>query len=136
MSGKDLTHLKPGDKIAVQKRSNSGWRHAPQVKNMIFTVTRTTATQFAAADRFGNETRFRRSDGQMVGNVYSNAKEATPELLDENAKELAELARWDAAVNATSGLFDRPLHQQSLSTAQLERLGEVWAEIKAMGGAS
>lgn len=128
----DITHLKPGDKIAINNRGNSFGSHIPNVSYELFTITRTTETQIVAKNKNGNEARFRRKDGAQVGENYINAVEATPDLLEEHKAQVAELKRWRAASDATCSLIGKELHQLKLTTEQLERLAIAWAEITAM----
>lgn len=128
----NLTHLNPGDKIAIKSRDSS-WRGVPRVSHAILTITKTTATQIAAENQYGYEVRVRRDDGKKIGEEYVYAVEATPEMLAEHDKQVAELNRWRAASKATDDLIGKELHQLKLTTAQLERLSAAWAEIKAMG---
>lgn len=129
----NLTHLNPGDKIAIKSR-DSNWRGVPRVSHEILTITKTTATQIVAKNQHGYyEVRVRRDDGKKIGEDYVYAVEATPEMLAENDKQVAELNRWRAAKEATDDLIGKELHQLKLNTAQLERLAAAWAEIKAMG---
>ena len=62
----DLTHLKPGDKIALRNRANSLRSHIPLVSHELFTITKTTPTQIAAKNEHGHEARFRRKDGAKL----------------------------------------------------------------------
>ena len=128
----DLTHLKPGDKIAINNRGNILRSHIPNVSYELFTITRTTETQIVAKNKNGYEARFRRKDGAQVGENYVNAVEATSDLLKENNAQVAELKRWRAARDATDSLIGKELHQLKLTTDQLERLAIAWAEIQAM----
>ena len=128
----DLTHLKPGDKIALRSRANSLRSHIPLVSHELFTITKTTPTQIAAKNEHGHEARFRRKDGAQVGESYINAVETTPDLLEEHKAQVAELKRWRAARDATDSLIGKELHQLKLTTDQLERLAIAWAEIQAM----
>ena len=89
----DLTHLKPGDKIAINNRGNSFRSHIPNVSYELFTITRTTETQIVAKNKNGNEARFRRKDGAQVGENYINAVEATPDLLEDYKAQVSELKR-------------------------------------------
>jgi hypothetical protein len=131
----NLTHLKPGDKIATA--NNTGWRsQSPAIAYELLTITRVTDSQVIAENQYFQQSRFRRVDGKKVGDSYVFAVEATPYLLDEHAKQVAEVARWSAASKATDDLMGKHLHQLKLNTAQLERLAAAWAEVKAMGSAA
>lgn len=137
MSRQDLTHLKPGDKIAVQNKI-SGWQVGPVISQRVYRVTSTTETQAKASNINTGDTsmgslRFRLSDGKVIGRDYTYAIEATPAMLKEHAAQVAERKRWNAARKATDDLIGKELHQLNLTTAQLERLAAAWAEVKAMG---
>lgn len=128
----DLTHLKPGDKIAFSSRANSWRSHIPLVSHELFTITKTTPTQIAAKNEHGHEARVRRSDGALIGGRYSGAIEATPDLIAEHEEQVSMHTRWNEAQKATDSLIGKELHQLKLTTDQLERLAIAWAEIQAM----
>lgn len=126
----DLTRITPGDKLAIENRTR--WAaHMPSLTYSVFLVERVTATQIVC--KHGKEElRFRRKDGCLVGDVWRTAFPATHEILETSRKEESELQRWRFAVNSLNGLLDKSLSQLNLSTAQLEKLAEAWAEIQKM----
>lgn len=126
----NLTHLKTGDKIAIQRIGFSS--HVPRVGCWILTISKITPKQIVAGHPGKQQFRFLRETGKKVGEDYVYAVEATPEILAKHDQQLAELNRWTEAQRATFDLIDKDLHQLNLSTDQLERLAAAWAEIKAM----
>ena len=129
---KSLEHLNVGEKIA---RRNP-YRYAyvtPCVDHEIHTITRKTPTQLIT-DR-GIRVRH---DGRLVGgsSYFDIFEVATPEMIAENEKQLAARERYRKAVASVDDLINRPLHHLKLTTEQLERLAEAWAEVKAMAPAA
>jgi hypothetical protein len=135
MTPQNLTHIKPGDKLAL--RNSSTWGATATTYAML-TVLRTTATQ-AVATYDGRpsspELRIRLSDGRVIGKDYTRAVEATPYLLAQHSAETSMLKRRREAVKALETLIDKPMHRLNLTVEQMERLAAAWAEIKAMGSA-
>lgn len=126
----DLTHIAPGDQIAMENRTR--WAaHMPSLTYSVFLVERVTATQIVCK-RGKEELRFRRKDGCKVGDVFCSAFQATHEIIETHHREFKELHRWRLAVNSLDGLLDKSLSQLKLSTEQLEKLAEAWAEIQKM----
>lgn len=126
-----LTHIKPGDKLAIPADSRA-WSHVPHVTNHIVLINRVTATQLVGSWINGSEVRVNRETGKVIGRDYARAKEVTPEIMAQHKAEVDECQRWRTAVTNTNDLIGRPLHQLKLTTAQLERLAAAWAEVKAM----
>lgn len=129
---KTLKDLTVGDKIFKKTPYRNAYDFMPCVDHEIHTIVRTTPTQLIT-DR-GIRVRH---DGRPVGGSYFNNFEvATPEMIAENEKQLAARERYRKAVASVDDLINRPLHHLKLTTEQLERLAEAWAEVKAMAPAA
>jgi len=128
----DLTHIKPGDKIAVFS-STIGWANLPKVSRDIATVLRVTKTQAVCTfDTRKDEFRVRLSDGRQVGTYMTNFVPATAEILAEHEAQKAEVRRYRAAANQLGSLLTKSLSNLELTTAQLEKLAAAWIEVQAM----
>lgn len=128
----DLTHIKVGDKLALKELGSR--TNCFAVDHRILVVSRLTATQACCVDvrGFGGEWRFRLSDGKEIGEGYSHAEIATPQILAKNEAQLDAANRLRSAESDLSDLFDKCAHQLKLSLEQTEALAKAWLEVKAM----
>jgi len=129
----DLTHIKPGDKIAVFS-SAIGWANLPKVSRDIATVLRVTKTQAVCTfdTRKDGEFRVRLHDGRQLGMCMPDFVQATPEILAEHEAQKAEVRRYRAAANQLNSLIGKSLSNLELTTAQLEKLASAWIDVQAM----
>jgi hypothetical protein len=129
----DLTHIKPGDKIAAFS-SSIGWANLPKVSHEIATVLRVTKTQAVCLfnSRKDGEFKVRLHDGRKVGTFMTDFVPATPEILAEHEAQKAEVRRYRAAANQLNSLIGKSLSNLELTTAQLEKLAAAWIEVQAM----
>lgn len=128
-----LEHLNVGDKIALRVSNHHYNSNIPKVDFQISKIARKTATQLITE----RGTRVRSKDGAVIGgNSFERFVFATPEMLAQHQQQVAELARYQKAVASVDDLINRPLHHLKLTTEQLERLSEAWAEVKAMAPAA
>jgi hypothetical protein len=129
----DLTHIQPGDKLAVFARA-IGWANMPQVDREIATVLRVTKTQAVCTfdNRKDGEFRVRLNDGRQLGMSMPDFVPATPEILAEHEAQKAEVRRYRAAANQLDSLLTKSLSNLELTTAQLEKLAAAWIEVQAM----
>jgi IS1 family transposase len=129
----DLTHIQPGDKLAVFAR-HIGWANMPQVDREIATVVRLTKTlAFCTYDnRKDGEFKVRLHDGRKVGTYMTDFVPATAEILAEHESQKAEVRRYRAAANQLGSLLTKSLSNLELTTAQLEKLAAAWIEVQAM----
>lgn len=126
-----LTNIKVGDLLAVRNTGNRWNKYSPKHKLLI--VERITATQVCCrADTGLGEFRFRKSDGKQVGESYTYAEIATPELIDGVRSDAAKMERNMAARAKLNDLEGKHLHQLKLTLEQTEALAAAWTEIKAM----
>lgn len=123
--------IQPGTVLATSASNPWGMSHWPKVSQSFFTVSRLTATQAIAVGERG-EIRVHLKNLRLVGQDYCYAAIATKAMQARHAAEVAELARWRAAWDATDDLIGKELHQLKLTTAQLEALADAWTKIKAM----
>lgn len=129
----DLTHLKPGERIAIPVHAR--WHsRGPQVSHEVYTVTRCTPTQLVATqeDRLSVEIRVHAATGRVVGRDYTYVVHATPELLAQHAREKDMERRHRIALQRVDDLLDKVPHQLALTTEQLEALADAWTKIKEM----
>lgn len=128
----DLTNIAIGDMLALAESSNGCW--TPRVSHRLLIVNRVTATQVCCFNEQGGtgEWRFRKSDGKMIGQHYTYAEIASPDLIASVMAQRAVSARHEKARKALDGLEGKYLHQLKLSLEQIEALAKAWAEIKAM----
>lgn len=129
-----LDHLTIGDFIRTPHRdSRYGYRRLPVISNEILEIIAQTATQFTAKSRGRvTEVRVRKSDGKLIGKDFEYAEPATAEQIAENESQIAAHNRYVRAYSEAQKIWDKPLHQLDLTTAQLERLAKAWAEVQAM----
>lgn len=129
----NLDHIKTGDKLALRSR-NSRYSGLG-ASHILLVVQRTTATTLCcqAADGIGNrEWKFRKADGKEIGQDYSHAEIATPELVASISAQLAIQARDLAARTALADLEGKHFHQLQLTLEQKEALAAAWTQVKAM----
>ena len=125
-----LEHLQAGDKIAVRAEGGIA-SYIPSVDFIIYEVARKTATQIVTT----NGTRFLSKNGRPVGgSLFKCCIQATPEMLAKHEQQLAIRARYRKAAAAIDDLINRPLNRLKLSMDQIERLAEVWSEVKSSLG--
>lgn len=79
-----LAGLKVGDKVACRCTTIG-------IPYFILVIDRFTDTQGVLTAN-GRETRFRRADGQVVGQSFRSIEPVTPEIIEAN--RVAELATW------------------------------------------
>lgn len=119
--------------------ARDGWgstagKKQPRVTHELFKVLKLTETQAITQSnrQLGGDVRFRLSDLKVVGENYRYVHIATQELIDEIARQHAEVDRYNKARGALTGLIGKELHQLNLTTEQIEHLAKAWAEVKAM----
>lgn len=130
----NLTHIQPGDLIAVPINNTNRWdRRTPKIEHEIYRVTKRTATQAEAVRIHGSITiRIRVADGKVIGQDYTRAIEATPELVARHKAQTEHRQRHIVAKRMLEDL-ERALTRSQLTTVQLEALAEAWEQVKAMG---
>jgi len=120
-----LAELQAGDKIAIKiPRNGFGYDPTP-IYYQIMTIERVTSSLLICG-RY----RFRKSDGQLMGDRYSKAEVATDELVALNAEQVAMKLRYHTAVGELYALFNTPLHRLQLTVDQLEALAVCWVAIR------
>lgn len=129
----NLEHIKVDDVIAVPA-SNIRWdRRTPPVEHEIYRVTKRTATQAEAVRLHGSITiRIRVADGKVIGQDYTRAIKATPELVARHEAQIEHRQRHLTAERALDDL-EHALAHRTLTTVQLEALAEVWEQVQTMG---
>lgn len=134
----DLTHINPGDKLAV-KASGSSWHgHRPRITHSIFVVSRTTATQIIAEYALGTpvsvgrEIRVHKKNGAISGHNYQHAEQATDEMVETIKDQIRTYHRYVAAEDFMKDLIGREAHQLNLTLEQVEYLARAWENVKAM----
>lgn len=131
----DLTHLQPGDIIAIPDNERS-WIDPPKIRHRLYRVTKRTPTQAQAANIHcpeGPTIRVHIGNGRLVGESYTYAMQATPEVIAQHEQEVAARRRWSAVRSRLMDLQGKHLHQLKLNTEQMEVLAEAWERVKAMG---
>lgn len=128
----DLTSIKVGDKLAVRTKVSS-WSKFP-ITHHILVVDRITASQVTcvSARNGSGQWRFRKSDGEQIGEGYFYAELATDELIAKINEQYVLSHRDSVARFALSDLEGKHLHQLHLTLEQTEALAKAWTEIKAM----
>lgn len=128
----NLTHLNIGDHIATKAKNNGLSSYRPQITRQLWKVEKKTATQMTCRAFGGREIRVRITDGKIIGQDYSYAEEATPEMIDTYKAQQQEFNRYITAERQLDSLIDKPAHQLKLTTAQIEALAAAWVSIKEM----
>lgn len=128
----DLTKIKVGDMLAVRVTNPQWNQHTPRHKLLV--VERITAAQVCCRDERGGsaEWRFRKADGKQIGESYTFAEIATPELIEEVRAAFARTRRLMGARAKLNDLDGARLHRLNLTLEQTEALAKAWTEIKAM----
>ena len=126
----NLSHIQVGDVLATKNR-NRYMSFVPAVNYKLWKVTKRTATQIVC-EKGAVELRVRASDGQIIGEKYERAIEATPEIIATTNAEIDLEDRYLKAMRACDDLVNQPLHRLNLSTKKIEALAKAWEEIKAM----
>lgn len=129
----NLTHIQPGDLIAVPASNTNRWTRTPLIEHEIYRVIKRTATQAKAIRINGSMTIcIRVADGKVIGQDYTRAVEVTPELVARHCEQTDLRQRHLVAERALEDL-EHPLIRRKLTIDQLEALAEAWEQIKDMG---
>ncbi len=121
--------IKVGDYLAIPC-GNSSWGYAPKITHTIICVDRLTKTQAVCS---GN-VRIRLADMSIIGQGYCDcAVSATPEILEQGRKEVADRERYYAAKKRIELLEHRSVIAiRKLRIEQLEALADAWEKVLAM----
>ena len=132
MTPSNLTAVKVGD--FLKRPARGQWRlnvNQPRVQHRLIRVDRETKTLLICGG-----TQVRKSNGKIVGRDYEYASIATPEDIQIISQEEAVALKYAKAFHAAQKIWDKPLHQHGLTTAQLEVLAEAWKQVQALGEAA
>jgi len=115
----DLTHLKPGDMIAVRQSINQG-PMVPFVQHKLLTVERVTATQIVAGGR-----KFRRTNGNEFDTGNAQAILVTPEILETHKQESDALHHHNKALARFHDVKEA-VRMSYLSASQMEAIADAY----------
>jgi len=118
----DLSHLKPGDYVALP--IDNSWTKGPTVDHKILEVTKVTRTQVVAGNL-----RFRKDTGYQLGG-YSQAIEATLEVLEKRDAQVKARKEWVRQRRLLEDLADK-VNKYKLTPEQEAAIAELWANLSA-----
>lgn len=119
----DLSAAKVGDYVAIPTEYDSWNPSRPKTTYDLHQVVKVTGKQIHT-----QHLKIRIEDGFIFGFYNRTAILATPEILEQHKKELAEKQRWMQATKIISKYGDR-IHHNRFTTEQAEKLAALLTEI-------
>jgi len=122
-----LAELQAGDKIAVKQPRYNSYDPTPSYYKVL-TVDRVTSSLLICGWM-----RFRKSDGQLMGDRYTKAEVATDEIIALNVEQTNAAARYRSAMAELNELLSTPMHRLRLNVDQVEALAACWLKVRGGG---
>lgn len=116
----DLSHLKPGDYVALPR--DNYWTKGPTVDYKVLEVTKVTKTQIVAGDL-----RFSKVTGCQIGG-YSQAIEATLEIIKRRNEQVKTRNEWVRQRRLLEDLAGK-VKEYKLTREQESAIAELWASL-------
>ena len=132
----NIEHIQVGDKLAI-KRDGMTSREEPKIRFTVLLVQRLTPKQAICSSKVQTgEIRVNRATGRLINSesYYQEVVIATPEILAENDRQMAENKRWwDAVLHLDLLELPQMIRRRKLTSDQMEALIDFVKKFSAPG---